>query len=333
VRDNGAVLSTHAFRPDGVDDVGHPGGLSGRPADGDGLWWLDLVDATDEELEQVGRQFELESLALDDLRLADQRPKLKLYPTHALVVAYARDADPTDLPEVDVLVGPGWVVTVRKRNEAGRCLDVEPILTRFERTRDGDCHAGVLLYTILDEVVDGYFDLADSIDGAIEALEDDIFAELTSESADDDRPVQRRILDLRKDLLHFRRRVIPLRDVLMAVLRREIPWIDERAMLYFQNVLDHQLRLSDQIDAARELLGNAVDAHLATMSNRVNDIMKKMTSWGAILLGATLIAGIYGMNFRHMPELNSRFGYPLALASMLLMTIGLVAYFRRKKWL
>jgi magnesium transporter len=119
----------------------------------------------------------------------------------------------------------------------------------------------------------------------------------------------------------------------MAVLRREIPWIDERAMLYFQNVLDHQLRLSDQIDAARELLGNAVDAHLATMSNRVNDIMKKMTSWGAILLGATLIAGIYGMNFRHMPELNSRFGYPLALASMLLMTIGLVAYFRRKKWL
>jgi magnesium transporter len=182
-------------------------------------------------------------------------------------------------------------------------------------------------------VVDGYFDLADSIDGAIEALEDDIFAELTSESADDDRPVQRRILDLRKDLLHFRRRVIPLRDVLMAVLRREIPWIDERAMLYFQNVLDHQLRLSDQIDAARELLGNAVDAHLATMSNRVNDIMKKMTSWGAILLGATLIAGIYGMNFRHMPELNSRFGYPLALASMLLMTIGLVAYFRRKKWL
>jgi Mg2+ and Co2+ transporter CorA len=91
VRDNGAVLSTHAFRPDGVDHVGHPGGLSGRPADGDGLWWLDLVDATDEELEQVGRQFELESLALDDLRLADQRPKLKLYPTHALVVRCLTD--------------------------------------------------------------------------------------------------------------------------------------------------------------------------------------------------------------------------------------------------
>lgn len=327
------MLSTSVFRPDRTDDVGEPGDISVPAADTDQLLWLDLVDATDADLERVERGFELHALSLDDVRRPHQRPKLELYPAHAFIVAYVPDTDPADLPEVDIFVGPNWVVTVRKRNEAGRCLDIDPIRERFERTRNRDCHVGLLLYTILDEVVDGYFDLADAVDEAIEMLEDDIFAEMSSNAPDDERPVQRRILDLRKDLLQFRRRVIPLREVLMAILRGEIPWIDERAMVYFQNSLDLQLRVADQIDAGRELLGNAVDAHLATMSNRVNDIMKKMTSWGAILLGATLISGIYGMNFKNMPELNSRYGYPLALGTMLVMTIGLFIYFRRKKWL
>ena len=131
----------------------------------------------------------------------------------------------------------------------------------------------------------------------------------------------------------FRRRVQPLREVVAAILRREVDWIDDLARTHFQDVYDHILRATDQIDAQRELLGNAVDAHLAIMSNRMNLVMKKMTSWGAILLGSTLVAGIYGMNFRHMPELRWHYGYAWALGLMLLITVACYRMFKRRDWL
>ena len=145
--------------------------------------------------------------------------------------------------------------------------------------------------------------------------------------------VQSELYALRRELLVFRRRVQPLREVISALLRREVDWVDTLARTHFQDVYDHVLRATDQLDAQRELLGNAVDAHLALISNRMNEVMKKMTSWGAILLGSTLIAGIYGMNFRHMPELDWEFGYPLALGVMAVVTFGLWRYFKRKGWL
>jgi magnesium transporter len=329
------VLSALAITPSEVSEVDDPGAISDLIADGQRLLWLDLVDATDADLERVRQEFELHPLAVEDVLHSGQRPQLVQYPTHAFIVLYVSDEDPTDLPELDLFVGPNWVVTVRKRNEQGRCLDLEPIRRHFERTRAESCGPGFLLYTILDDVVDGYFELTDRMDEAIEAVEDDIFEEIspTKGKTEADEPIQRQLLELRKELLHVRRRIVPLREVVLTLLRREVPWIEESVGVYFQNVLDHLLRLADQVDAERELMGNAVDAHLATVSNRVNDIMKKMTSWGAILLISTLIAGIYGMNFKHMPELDSPFGYPIALATMALATIGLYIYFRRKKWL
>ncbi|MFP5327610.1 MAG: CorA family divalent cation transporter, partial [Acidimicrobiia bacterium] len=129
-------------------------------------------------------------------------------------------------------------------------------------------------------------------------------------------------------------RVIPLRDVLGVIVRGRVEWLDDRNVyVHFQDVYDHILRAVDQLDAQRELLGNAVDAHLAILSNRMNSVMKLMTSVGAILLGSTLVAGIYGMNFEHMPELEWRYGYPFALGLMVAVTAAGVAYFRRRDWL
>jgi magnesium transporter len=134
-------------------------------------------------------------------------------------------------------------------------------------------------------------------------------------------------------MITFRRRVVPLRDVVLSLLRREVPWVEEASIVYFEDVFDHLLRVLDQIDTQRELMGNVVDASLALTSNRMNEVMKKMTSWGAILIVATLIAGIYGMNFTNMPELHWRFGYYGALGLMLVTTSCLYFYFRRKNWL
>ena len=141
------------------------------------------------------------------------------------------------------------------------------------------------------------------------------------------------MFDLRRRLVQFRRAVVPLRDVLASLLRKEVEWVEDHDVVLLQDVFDHVLRMVDLLDSARELMGNAVDAHLAIISNRMNSVMKKMTSWGAIILGSTLVAGIYGMNFRHMPELSWYWGYALALGIMLAITIVGYRYFKRKDWL
>ena len=127
--------------------------------------------------------------------------------------------------------------------------------------------------------------------------------------------------------------MVPLRDVLQVILRQEVRPIREDVQRYYQDVLDHILRVVDTLETQRELLGNAVDAHLAVVNNNMNQIMKKMTSWGAILFGAALITGVYGMNFDNMPELHWRYGYFMALGLMLVLTLSLYRWFRNKNWL
>jgi magnesium transporter len=127
--------------------------------------------------------------------------------------------------------------------------------------------------------------------------------------------------------------VVPLREVLSAILRQEVAYIDGDALITIHDAFDKLLRVVDLVDEQRELVGNAVDAHLAVMSNQMNLVMKKLTAWGSIVFGATLIAGIYGMNFRHMPELGWKYGYPMALGMMLALSVLLYRMFRKRDWL
>jgi magnesium transporter len=220
-------------------------------------------------------------------------------------------------------------VCVRERNESGEVCDLEAARARFERTKPEKATVGFLVYTIIDEIVDDYFDATDEAEDRLEELEDRIFTEAFT----DEREVQQRLFDIRRELLMFRRAVVPLREVIAALLRREVAWIDDAVIVHFQDVYDHVLRAIDQVDGQRELMGNAVDAHLAIISNRMNQVMKRMTSWGAILLGSTLIAGIYGMNFTHMPELRWQYGYAWALGLMVAITLTGYWYFRKRDWL
>jgi magnesium transporter len=310
------TINVRAYDGAGVEHVKDPALISdlvGRKK----LLWVDVVDASDEDFRCIAEEFELHHLAMEDARKHGQRPKLEQYPTHAFVVAYT-----AELAEVDLFVGPDWLVTVRERAE-------EASEARFERTRDTEPSVGFLLYTILDEIVDGYFGCAEAFEDRIEDLEERIL----DDEAGNDRGIQGELLVLRRELVEFRRKVVPLRDVIQSLLRGDVVWVDDSARVHLQDVLDHVLRAVDQLDSERELVGNAVDAHLAIASNRMNQVMKRMTSWGAILLGSTLVAGIYGMNFLHMPELEWRFGYYWALGLMLAVTVVGYSYFKRKDWL
>lgn len=306
------------------------------------LVWVDVVGPTEDDLACITREFDLHPLAVDDVRFRNQRPKVDLYPSHAFVVGYAHDEDPLDLPEVELFVGPNWLVSVRSPNEAGRVFDVRPAVERFQRTCGDGVGVGFFLYTLLDDMVDGYFDTVEGAEDRLASIESSLFRAYSNDReaqagerviAALDRDLQGELLHIRRTLIALRRKVVPMREVVIVILRREIPWIEDRAILYFQDVLDHLLRVVDEIDTQRELLGNIVDAHLALVANRTNDVMKKTSGWGAILIVATLIAGIYGMNFRNMPELEWRYGYFGALGTMLATTVGLYLYFKRKGWI
>jgi magnesium transporter len=191
------------------------------------------------------------------------------------------------------------------------------------------CTSGDLMAAIIDELIDGYFDTTEQLEDRLEEVEDSIFRS----SLREEQHLQQELFGLRRELLQLRRAVVPLREVLSAVLRKEVQWIDGVALITTRDAFDKLLRAIDLVDEQRELVGNAVEAHLAVISNQVNLVMKKLTAWGSILFGAALIAGIYGMNFRHMPELDWKFGYPMALGMMGVMSMVLFRVFRRRDWL
>ena len=320
------MIQAFVYRPGSVDRIDDPRDISEIRAREGRVVWVDMWDPTEDDLLCVQEEFELHPLAMEDARKHGQRPKLEQYPTHAFIVAYSKT-----LAEVDLFVGPDWLVSVRGAGPDGQPWDVGPAMQRFDRTRSEDGTVALVVYTVLDELVDGYFHATDAAEDRLEQLEDRIFAE----GLPDEHVIQQELFAIRRELLLFRRAVVPLREVVGALLRREVAWIesDERAMVHLQDVYDHVLRAIDLIDGQRELMGNAVDAHLAIISNRMNQVMKKMTSWGAILLGSTLVAGIYGMNFKHMPELDWRLGYPFALGVMAVITGLGYWFFSRRDWL
>jgi magnesium transporter len=318
------VISVRVYRGGDHHDL-DSADISRAVHDDEGLLWVDVVDPTDSDLECLQQEFALHPLAIEDVRHRFQRPKLEQYPSHTFIVAYT-----SKLQEVDFFVGPRWVITVREADAAGEVWSCDTARSRFERTRPEPCAPGFLIYVLLDELVDGYFDATDAAEDKLEELENRIFE---SDQVPDEQAIQQELFDVRRELLFFRRAVVPLREVLNMMLRREVEWVDDATAVHLQDVYDHVLRAIDLIDGQRELMGNAVDAHLAIISNRMNYVMKKMTSWGAILLGSTLVAGIYGMNFRHMPELDWQLGYAWALGIMATITVVGYWFFSKKDWL
>ena len=186
--------------------------------------------------------------------------------------------------------------------------------------------AGLLAYLLMDAVVDDYMPLLDVLGDHLDDLEDDIFGDFQPDAIQE-------IFRIKKQLLFLRRSITPLRDVFNTMLRREQPVFARATHVYFQDVFDHVMRTTDSLDSLREMLGSTMDAYLSVSGNRMNVVMKRLTSISTILMSVTLIAGVYGMNFALMPELQWRFGYVYALASM--VVVGLVLYFflRRVKWL
>jgi magnesium transporter len=327
------VLQATVFTPGGAEDLDDMNDVSDAIERDDVLVWVDVLDPTEEDLACIQAEFNLHDLAIDDIRKSGQRPKLDTYTHHAFVVVYGpNNKDPRDLPEVEIVLGKNWLITVRSRCAAGTAFETDEVRERLLRPHDNLIGPGFFLYVVLDEIVNGYFDTADQIENKLEVLEAGLFEDDPTQQLRD-QDIARLLLEVRRDLIALRRKLTPMRDVVFEIIGGEVAWVESSSIVYFQNVLDHLLRVLDQIDAQRDLLGSVVDAHLGLQSNRMNEVMKRMTSWGAILIVATLIAGIYGMNFKHMPELGWSFGYPAALGTMAIITVSMYLWFKKRDWL
>jgi magnesium transporter len=290
------------------------------------LVWADVVSATPEELADMGREFDIHPVALEDCQPhSKQRPKVEEYPGHVLLVAYAAKHGRhgrVELHELDLVAGQNFLVSFH----AGRPIDAESVARRIkahpELAREG---AGFLLYVILDELVDTFFPALDTIGGRVEDLEEAVFAG----SSD----VQTQIFTLRKDLIALRRVAGPMRDAMVLLLRRDLGLFSREAQRYLQDIYDHLIRVVESVEDYQDLAAGALEANLTVASNRVNTVARNLAGYAAIFAVVTMISGIYGMNFEHMPELGWRFGYALALGLMAVGAGGLWLYFKRKDWL
>ncbi len=288
--------------------------------------WVDLQDPSREELAWIGALYSLHPLALEDALKGGQRPKLEHYGTHAFLVLYdarfERSAPKVLLKEVDVFLAPGFVLTSHRQPVTSLELAKERWSESAAAPKEG---AGYLVYLIADTLVDDYFPLLDEFQEVLEELEDQLFFAYQPGILND-------LFALKKQLLFFRRVVGPTRDAFVMLVRREVPLIGQNTLLHLQDVYDHLIRVTDAIDLYRDLVASAVEAYMSIAANRTNDTMKRLTTISAVLMSVTLVAGIYGMNFRVMPELAWRWGYPYALGLMLAIALVLVAWFKRLKY-
>ena len=287
------------------------------------LIWVAAVAPGESEIEVLRREFDLHPLAVEDVHKRTQRPKLDTYAAQHMIVAYEALEGEQALSEIHAFIGARWVLTVTW--EPTPMLD--GVRRRFAAGSDvarGD--VGELLYEVLDAAVDSYFPELDRLSDRIDTLEDRVLA------GDADRGGLREVLAIKRRLLELRRVLAPMRDVANQLLRRDVKIVDAETLPYYQDLYDHLVRVLDQLDVYRDLLATVLDARLTVASNSLNAIMKRLTAFTVILMVPTLIAGIYGMNFDHMPELRWPLGYPLALGLMALVVVIAVTFFRRRGW-
>src|SRR5215475_10474995 len=291
-----------------------------------GFVWIGLHEPDEELLRNVQQRFGLHDLAVEDAHVAHQRPKLEVYGDSIFIVLRTAQLQGGKIQcgETHIFAGRGYVVTVRHGSTPGyadvraRCESVPKMLSMGE---------GFVVYSVVDFVVDNYFPVLHELEAELERLEEAIFADAT------DRPHVERVYELRHELLTLRRAVQPLQEVCNRMMRFDSPLIDQSMHPYFRDVHDHVIRVVEGIDNLIALVRAAMEANLQLTSLQQNNIIKMFSVAAVVLMPPTLVASIYGMNFKQMPELEWPLGYPFALALMVAAAILPYLFFKWRKWL
>jgi magnesium transporter len=288
--------------------------------------WVALKDPTPEELDLMAEEFDLHPLAVEDAHQGHQRPKIEEYGNSLFCVLHVIElhGDDIHVGEVDIFAGPNYVLSVRHRTEHG----FQAVRERAEREPDLlKKGSGFVLYAIMDNVVDRYFPVVDQLEMELEKIEERIF------ESQSPRENIKALYSLKHKLMVMRHAVEPLIEVVHKLYGGRVPQVCVGVQEYFRDIYDHLLRVSQQLDGLRDMVITALSVNLSMITLAENEVVKRLAAYGALVAVPTMIAGIYGMNFKHMPELDWWIGYPLALGMMLGLDAFLWAKFRKTGWL
>jgi magnesium transporter len=305
--------------------------LKSACAQGQGIAWIGLYRPDRQEFDDIAREFDLHPLAVEDAVQAHQRPKLERYGESLFLVLrparYIDDTETVEFGEVHIFAGPQFVITVRH----AEAPDLHAVRAKLEARADVLNRGPVaIVHAILERVVNDYEAVVRGIENDIDEIEDEVFGETQN--------VSRRIYELTREVIGFQRATKPIVPILHGLMA--VPGLQDDERAYLRDVQDAALRVQEQADNFRELLNNIFNVNLTLetkalneASNATNDEVKKISAWAAIGFAPTLIGTIYGMNFKGMPELQWRFGYPYALALMFALSLGLFIMFKKRDWI
>lgn len=280
-----------------------------------------------ELLKRLGDCYGIHPLVLEDIANTDQRPKAEEYDTCLFLVLKMLTplAAGVSCAQVSLVLGGGWLLSFQEG------LDGDPFGPVRERLKNSQGRvrssgADYLAYSLMDVVVDNYFLVLEQVADSIEALEEELMHA----------PSQRTMAEiyrLKRELIFIHKAIWPLREVINSMIRRESPLVKESTLIYLRDLYDHTIQVIETVETLRDMLSGMLDIYLSSVSNRMNAVIKVLTIIATIFMPLTFIVGLYGMNFKHMPELELRWGYPAVLLLMVAITSGMLLFFKRKKWL
>ncbi len=288
--------------------------------------WIGLYEPEQMLLDKLQEEFGLHDLAIEDARHAHQRPKLEAFGNTLFIAVHTAQhvQEHVRFGETHLFIGPRFLVTVRH----GASLTFASVRERLEREPELLAHGPpVAVHAVLDFIVDNYLPIVSDFEEELDALEQDVFAETYR------RGTIQRLYGLRKELTRMRMAVAPMQDILAQLMRTPVVAIPEEVKPYFRDVLDHVARVGDSIDTLREMVSAAMSVNLSLVTVAQGEIVKKLAGWAGLLAAPTLIASWYGMNFKHMPELQGRYSYAVLIGAVALFCGLLYRYLRKVRWL
>ena len=300
--------------------------------DAPGVTWINVDGVHDVAmLERLGECFGLHPLVREDIANTDQRPKVEdhgdyLYVVLRMLYVAPEDAGAITSEQVSIILGPNFVLSFQEQEREGDVFG--PVRERIKngKGRIRAMGADFLAYSLMDSVVDNYFVIMEGLGEKIEVLEDELVKEASPATL-------REIHTMKRDMIFLRRSVWPLREVIGLMERGDSTLVGEHMRVYMRDVYDHTVQVIDTVETFRDMLSGMLDIYLSSVSNRLNEVMKVLTIIATIFIPLTFIVGVYGMNFRYLPELEWPWAYPALWAVMLVIGGGMVVFFRRKKWL
>lgn len=297
--------------------------------DTDSVTWIN-VDGLQhiDKIEDIGKQYDLHPLVLEDIVNTTQRPKIDEYEDYLFVVLKMLYYDVNEeivIEQVSFVLGKNYVLTFQEAE--GDVFGTIRERLRFANGRIRGLKSDYLLYALIDAVVDNYFSIIETLGNKIEDLETELF---TGHARED---VNIEVQQLKREILKVRRAIFPLREIINRIEKGEHPLIYKRTITYYRDIYDHLIQVSENIDIYREMIWSLMDMYMTTISNKMNEVMKVLTIMSSIFIPLSFLAGLYGMNFEYIPELKYRYGYFVLLGVMFTIFIGLLIYFKRKNWL